>query len=127
MESIKTAKDIASGSLYFIDGLATVRDAINLMNEKSVDFLFIKKRNDHDANGIIVISDIIKGVVVKELKADEVSIYEIMTKPVISIPASMNSKYASRLLLNSKINVAPVEENGAYIGVIHLRDVVMNY
>lgn len=127
MEIVKTAKDIASGSLFFIDGLASVKDAISLMKEKSVDFLFIKKRNDHDANGIIVISDIIKGVVVKDLKAEEVSVYEIMTKPVISIPSSMNSKYVSRLLLNSKINVAPVEENGAYIGVIHLRDLAMNY
>ena len=127
MEIVKTAKDIASGSLFFIDGLASVKDAISLMKEKSVDFLFIKKRNDHDANGIIVISDIIKGVVVKDLKAEEVSVYEIMTKPVVSIPSSMNSKYVSRLLLNSKINVAPVEENGAYIGVIHLRDLAMNY
>jgi signal-transduction protein with cAMP-binding, CBS, and nucleotidyltransferase domain len=127
MESYKTAKDIASDSLYFIDGLATVREAIELMRDKKVDYLFIKKRNEHDANGIIVISDIIRNVVVKDLKAEEVNVYEIMTKPALSIPSTLNSKYASRLLLNSKINVAPVEENGNYIGVIHLRDIVCSY
>jgi signal-transduction protein with cAMP-binding, CBS, and nucleotidyltransferase domain len=127
MESYKTAKDIASETLFYIDGLATVKEAIDLMKEKKVDYLFIKKRNDQDANGIIVISDIIRGVVVKDLKAEDVNVYEIMTKPALSIPASLNSKYASRLLLNSKINVAPVEENGNYIGVIHLRDIVANY
>lgn len=127
MNSFKTAKDIASKSLYYIDGLATVREAIELMKEKQVDYLFIQKRNEQDANGIIVISDIIRGVVNKDINAEEVSVYEIMTKPVISISSNLSSKYASRLLLNSKINVAPVEENGNYIGVIHLRDLVFSY
>jgi len=127
MGTYKTAKDIASDTLYYIDGLATVREAIEIMREKKVDYLFIKKRNEQDANGIIVISDIIREVVVKDLKAEEVNVYEIMTKPALSIPATLNSKYASRLLLNSKINVAPVEENGTYIGVIHLRDIVCSY
>ena len=127
MSSFKTAKDIASKSLYYIDGLATVREAIELMKEKQVDYLFIQKRNEQDANGIIVISDIIRGVVNKDINAEEVSVYEIMTKPVISISSNLSSKYASRLLLNSKINVAPVEEDGNYIGVIHLRDLVFSY
>ncbi|MDP2042975.1 CBS domain-containing protein, partial [Algoriphagus sp.] len=98
-----------------------------LMKENQVDYLFIKKRNEQDANGIIVISDIIRGVIVKDLKPEEVSVYEIMTKPALSISSNLNSKYVSRLLLNSKINVAPVEENGNYIGVIHLRDIVYSY
>lgn len=127
METYKTAKDIASDTLYYIDGLATVREAIEIMREKKVDYLFIKKRNEQDANGIVLISDIIREVVVKDLKAEEVNVYEIMTKPALSIPSTLNSKYASRLLLNSKINVAPVEENGTYIGVIHLRDIVCSY
>ncbi|SDA73755.1 CBS domain-containing protein [Algoriphagus alkaliphilus] len=127
MSSSKSAKDIASLSLYYIDGLASVREAINLMKENQVDYLFIKKRNEQDANGIIVISDIIRGVIAKDLKPEEVSVYEIMTKPALSISSNLNSKYVSRLLLNSKINVAPVEENGNYIGVIHLRDIVYSY
>lgn len=127
MSTFKTAKEIASPNLVYVDGLATVREAINLMREKKVDYLFIKKRSEQDANGIVVISDIIRGVVAKDLKPEEVSVYEIMTKPALSIPSSLNSRYVSRLLLNSKINVAAVEENGNYIGVIHLRDIVYNY
>lgn len=127
MNHYKTAKEIASPTLFYIDGLASVREAIDLMKEKKVDYLFIKKRNEQDANGIVVISDIIRGVVARDFSPDEVSIYEIMTKPALSIPSTLNSRYVSRLLLNSKINVAPVEENGNYIGVIHLRDIVYNY
>lgn len=127
MSTFKTAKEIASLTLVYVDGLATVREAIDLMREKKVDYLFIKKRSEQDANGIVVVSDIIRGVVAKDLKPEEISVYEIMTKPALSIPSTLNSRYVSRLLLNSKINVAPVEENGNYIGVIHLRDIVYNY
>jgi signal-transduction protein with cAMP-binding, CBS, and nucleotidyltransferase domain len=126
MNTNKTAKDIASNKLFFIDGLATVEEAIRMMREHDVSYLFIKKRNEQDANGIIVISDIIKGVTVKDLKPSEVSVYEIMTKPAISIPATLHCKYVPRLLLNAKINVAPVEENGNYIGAIHLKDIVFS-
>jgi signal-transduction protein with cAMP-binding, CBS, and nucleotidyltransferase domain len=88
--------------------------------------LVIAKRNDWDANGILVVSDIIRGVIIPDKKLDEVSVYEIMSKPVISIPASLNARYVSRLLINAKISVAPVEENGQYIGIINLRDFLFN-
>lgn len=126
MNTFKTAKEIASTKLHYIDGLATAKDAVNLMKERDVDYLIIQKRNDQDANGILVISDIIKGVIFPDLNLEEVSVYEIMSKPVISIPASLNARYVPRLLVNAKINVAPVEENGAYIGIIHLRDFLFN-
>lgn len=126
MDTYKKARDIASDKLYYIDGLATARDAIDMMKEKGVDYLIIKKRNDEDANGIVVLSDIIKGAIIPDLEPEEVSVYEIMKKPVISIPASLNAKYIPRLLINARINVAPVEEKGEYIGIIHLRDFLFN-
>ena len=126
MSNYKTAKDIASNKLFYIDGLATAKDAIAMMKEKEVDYLIIQKRNEGDANGILVMSDIIKGVINKDLKPEEVSVYEIMSKPLISIPSTLNTKYIPRLLFNAKINVAPVEQNGEYIGIVHLRDFLFN-
>ncbi|MFN3918271.1 MAG: CBS domain-containing protein [Flavobacteriales bacterium] len=124
--TFKTAKDIASNRLFYIDGLATAKEAADKMKECGVDCLIIEKRNEQDANGIVVLSDIIKGVIIPDLKLDEISVYEIMSKPAISIPSTLNSRYVPRLLVNAKINVAPVEENGKYIGIIHLRDFLFN-
>jgi len=118
METFKKAKEIASDRLFFIDGLASVRDAVQLMKEKNVQALIIQKRNSADANGIITVNDIIKGIIIPNKTIDEVSVYEIMTKPVFSIPAHLNVKYVPRLMLNHKIKIAPVEENGEYIGII---------
>lgn len=126
MNGYKTAKDVCSNKIYYIDGLASVKQAVEMMKENKVDALIIQKRNEKDANGIVVISDIIKKVVVTDLKLEEVSVYEIMTKPVISIPANLNAKYVPRYLINANVKVAPVEENGIYVGLIKLGDSVLN-
>jgi signal-transduction protein with cAMP-binding, CBS, and nucleotidyltransferase domain len=118
METFKKAKEIVSDKLFFIDGLASARDAVQLMKEKNVQALIIKKRSNADANGIITVNDIIKGVIIQDKTLDEVSVYEIMTKPVFSISAHLNVKYVPRLMYNYNVKIAPVEENGEYIGMI---------
>ena len=118
METFKKAKQIASDKLFYIDGLASVRDAAQLMKRENVRALIIKKRNNADANGIVTVHDIIKGVIIPNKTMDEVSVYEIMTKPVFSISAHLNVKYVPRLMYNYSIQMAPVEENGEYIGII---------
>lgn len=126
MEKYTSAKDIASSDLYYIDGLASVRDAIKMMKDKKVRSLIIQKRSESDANGIVTVTDIIKKVIIPNKTLDEVSVYEIMIKPAISIPASMNIKYIPRLMMNANIKFAPVEENGKYIGVISYTQFLFN-
>jgi signal-transduction protein with cAMP-binding, CBS, and nucleotidyltransferase domain len=118
METFKKAKEIASDKLYYIDGLASARDAVQLMKDKNVRALIIKKRDGADTNGIVNVYDIIKGVTIPNKTLDEVSVYEIMTKPVFSISAHLNVKYVPRLMFNYDVPIAPVEENGEYIGII---------
>ena len=118
METFKKAKELASDKLFYIDGLASVRDAVQLMKKNNVQALIIKKRNNADANGIITVNDIIKGVIIPDKTLDEVSVYEIMTKPVFSISAHLNVKYVPRLMYNYNVRIAPVEDRGEYIGII---------
>jgi len=118
METFKKAKDIVSDKLCYIDGVASARDAVQLMKEKEVQALIIQKRNAADANGIVTVNDIINGVIIPDKTLDEVSVYEVMTKPVFSIPAHLNVKYVPRLMHNYNVMIAPVEENGTYIGII---------
>jgi len=127
MGTYKKAKDIATNTLYFIDGLSSAREAVQLMKEKEVHALFIKKRNEEDANGIVTLTDIIKGVIIPDKTLDEVSIYELMTKPVLSIPANLNVRYVPRFLINFNVKVAPVEENGELIGLIDYEQCVYRF
>ena len=116
--NFKNAKDIMSNKLVFIEGLDTAMDAIKKMKSEGVDVLIVKKRNQDDVYGIVTARDIIKKVYIKDLKPLEVNVYEIMSKPVISIPASMNIRYIPRFMSRANIHTAPVDENGEYIGLI---------
>ncbi|WP_158860787.1 CBS domain-containing protein [Lunatibacter salilacus] len=121
-----TAKEAMSRDLIFINGIASTGEAVDLMKEHQVDVLIVNKRNEFDAYGIVVAQDLIRGVLAASRSADDVSVYEIMTKPLVSVPSSMDVKYVARLLLNLGLKQVPVEENGTLIGIISLRSLVFD-
>ncbi|MFN3641255.1 MAG: CBS domain-containing protein, partial [Flavobacterium sp.] len=117
---------MASIFFYYILVLESLKFAVQIFKYKILWYLIIKKRHEADANGIVTVTDIIKNVIILNKTLEEVSVYEIMTKPVLSIPAQMNIKYIPRLMMNAQIKFAPVEENGKYIGVINYTQFLFN-
>ncbi len=109
----------------FIDGLLTAKEAVEIMRREKVDSLIIKKRNDQDAYGIVAIQDLVRKVIIPERASEDVNVFEIMTKPLITVPASMDIRYVARLLLQVNLWSAPVEENGEYIGMISLSTIIL--
>lgn len=124
-ENFKSAKDVMLPKVVFVDGLATAKEAVELMRKEKVDALFVKKRSDKDAFGIVVVADFIREVIIPNRKFEDVNVYEIMTKPVISVPATMNIRYVPRLLMKANIRIAPVEQNGEYLGVVSLSSLII--
>ncbi len=124
--SYLSAKDAMDKKVVFVEGMATAKEAVELMRKHKVDVLVVNKRDHHDAFGIVVVQDLIKGVIVAERTSSEVNVYEIMTKPSISVPADMDVRYVARLLLRAGLRVAPVEESGQYIGMISLSSIVLD-
>jgi signal-transduction protein with cAMP-binding, CBS, and nucleotidyltransferase domain len=124
--SYQSAKDVMTKKVFLVDGMATAKEAVEMMRIEKVESLIVKKRDSRDALGIVNVHDIIKGVIIKDKTSEEVNIFEIMTKPVISVPADMDIRYVARLLMNIRIRMAPVEENGEYIGMISLSDLILN-
>jgi signal-transduction protein with cAMP-binding, CBS, and nucleotidyltransferase domain len=123
---VRRARDVMSTNLILIDGMTTAREAATHMREAKVEALVVDKRHADDAYGLIAIQDLITGVVSTGRSPDNVNVYEIMTKPVISVPASMDIRYVVRMLIQANIRRAPVEENGNYIGMISLNELIYN-
>ncbi len=123
--SFRSAKDVMNKKIILIDGMATAKEAVELMRKEKVESLIIKKRNSQDAYGIVNVHDFIKGVIIQDKTFEEVNVFEIMTKPVISVPADMDSRYVASLLINIGVRMAPVEENGDYIGMISLSNLIL--
>lgn len=123
--NFQSAKEIMSRKIIMIDGMATAKEAVEIMRNEKIDSLIVKKRQPQDAYGIVNVHDFIKGVFLLDKTSEEVNVFEIMTKPVISVPASMDARYVASLLTNVGIRMAPVEENGEYIGMVSLSDLVL--
>ncbi len=120
------AKELMSTDLHFIDGMATAAEAAELMRLKNTDTLLVHKRNENDAFGIVSVQDLVTKVILPERAPLSVNVYELMTKPIISVPADMDVRYVVRLMVRVGIRRAPVEENGAYIGMISLSSLILD-
>lgn len=112
---------------FVVDGLATVREAIDLMNEHRVSSLVVDRRHGHDEFGLIVVHDIAEQVIAQNRSPDRTSVYEVMTKPVLTLDAEMDIKYAIRLLVRFQLSRALVLERGDLMGIVTLRDLVLRY
>ncbi len=120
------AKDVMTKRVVLIDGMATAKEAVEVMRKEGVEALIVKKRHPQDAYGIVVIHDLIKGVIIPDKTSEEVNVFEIMTKPAISVPADMEVRYVASLLMKVGFRMAPVEENGEYIGMVSISDLILD-
>lgn len=124
--SFQSARDVMTKKVVFIDGMATAKEAVEIMRSEKIKALIVKKRNSQDAYGIVSVRDFIKGVIIPDKTSDEVNVFEIMTKPAISVPADMDVRYVASLLIKVGLRMAPVEINGEYIGMVSLSDLILN-
>ena len=126
MTEIIRVKDLMHKEVSSIDGMASAKEATAMMRESGVSELLVSKRDDDDAWGIVTVMDIIKGVLVADRDGETVFVYEIMTKPVITLPAEMDIRYAIRLMDRVGIRRAPVEDQGKIVGMVTLYGVIIN-
>jgi CBS domain-containing protein len=119
--------DVMQTSLHIINGLASVRDAINEMSRLEVSSLVIERRHTSDEYGLLTVRDIAREVVAKNRSASRTSVYEIMTKPALTLSAEMNVKYAIRQLSQFEISRALVTRDDELVGLVSQRDMVIGY
>lgn len=126
MAEIIRVEDIMYKDVLSIDGMASAKEAAAMMRSLRVSELLVARRNDDDAWGIVTVMDIMKDVFVADRDADTVFVYEIMTKPVVTIPARMDIRYAVRLLERIGVRRAPVEYQGEIVGMMTLSSLVLD-
>ncbi len=111
--------------LVTIDGLATVREAAEKMRSEHVTYLLVERRSPDDAWAIVAIRDLVEGVVVPGRAATDVNVYEVMTKPVITVPGDMDIRYVAGLLHHTGLSRVPVEEEDQLVGMISLSSLIL--
>ena len=118
--------EVMIGDVRSIDGLATVSDAAALMRSHSITSLVVDRRDADDEAGLIDIQGIARDVIARNRAPDRVHVYEVMTKPVVSLPATMLVRYAVRHLTTLGLRRAlVVDQERNVIGIVALRDMVL--
>ena len=118
-------KDVMKRKFDMVDGLTTVSETLGKMKHIDTKCVIVNKRHNDDAYGMVLISDIAKQVLAKDKAPDRVNVYEIMSKPVITVEQDMDIRYCARLFEKFGLSRAPVVSEGEIVGIVSLTDLVL--
>ena len=118
-------RDVMVTDLHVIDGLATISDAVAMMKRHGVSSLVVARRGPDDEVGLIDVVGI-AAPLAENRAPDRVNVYEVMTKPVVTVPPDMLARYAVRLLRETGLSRSVVvDEHREAVGIVTLRDLVL--
>ena len=130
MKSIPHIKvgEVMRTEVHSIDPMTPVRDAMRVMREHGVSSLVVLRRDERDELGLVVVSDVANKVIAKNLSPDRVDIYEIMSKPALTLDIAMDIRYAVRMLGDFGLSRGLVTDHERkLVGIVTLRDMVLAY
>ena len=123
---IVRVREVMTENYHLVDGILMVSEALDMMKKTGVHVLIIDKRNDDDEYGIVLLTDIAREVLAVNRAADRINIYEIMSKPVVSVDPEMNIRYCARLFSKLGFSYAPVTSCGKLEGIVGYADLLLN-
>ncbi len=108
-------------NIYSVSQHASVRDAVQQMNEKGIGSLLVM----HGAEpvGIFTERDVLTRVDDSQRDPATTSVGDVMTRDVIVIEPSMRVEEAMAIMTESRCRHLPVVEGGAVTGLISIGDV----
>ena len=117
--------DVMEQDFAVVEGVATVAEALAVMSKRNAHYLLVAKRHDDDEYGIVMIRDIAEHVLAPNRSPERTNVYEIMSKPVVSVQPEMDIRYCARLFHRFGISTAPVIEGGEIKGMVTYDQLVL--
>ena len=117
------ASDIMTTNVVTIRGSATVAEAVKVMKEKGLRALIVSRRTEEDAYGMLTETDIAYKVAAYGRDPKTIRVYEIMTKPCISVNPDLGVEYIARLFANTGVRRAPVIRE-KLLGIVSITDII---
>jgi len=118
-------RDVMKAEVDIVDGKMTVMEALSKMKHVETKSLIVERRDEDDEYGMVLLSDIARNVLAKDRSPDRINIFEIMSKPVVSVDPNMDIRYCARLFDRCGLSRAPVVENKRVVGLISYTDMVL--
>ncbi|MBE0522039.1 MAG: CBS domain-containing protein [Candidatus Methanoperedenaceae archaeon] len=116
MEARLPVKDIMTRGVATIDIKSKVTEMAGKMLEFDIGSIIITDNNS--PVGIVTERDMVKKIISKNLKPDKVSLKDLMTSPLITIPGSEDVNDAMQKMVKMQIRRLPVVENSKLAGIV---------
>jgi CBS domain-containing protein len=114
-------KEVMKPQPVIVQPFITVLEAAKIMRDKKIGNVIIAELQ-HPI-GILTESDIIKKVVCEGKNAQDVSVEEAMTSPLVIIEPYISVQEALKIMGKCNIRRLPVVENNELVGIITQRDI----
>lgn len=124
MSNTQKVSDVMMSNFTKVEGILKVSEALNMMRDMKINAILVEPRDSEDVYGIMTLKDIARKVIGQGRKLHETHVYEIMSKPVLSINADMPIPYAARFLTNFNVSYAMVYDDNKVIGMVSLNGMV---
>jgi len=125
LEKVVRVRDVMKSEVDIVDGMLTVTEALKSMKYPDTRTIVVDKRHPDDEYGVVMFRDMAKRVLARDQSPNRVNIYEIMSKPVVSVHPDMDVRYCTRLLDRFGLSRAPVIEHQKIIGLVSYTDIVL--
>jgi len=125
LKPIVRVAEVMKSDVDIVDGMTTVTEALQNMKYPETRTIIVDKRHDDDEFGVVMFRDIAKRVLAPDLSPQRINMYEIMSKPGISVDPQMDVRYCTKLFDRFGLSRAPVIENGKIIGLVSYTDIVL--
>jgi predicted transcriptional regulator len=122
-----TVRDVMTADPAQIDGMATLSEALQLMQERSISALVVRRRDARDEFGMLLIADIARESVSRNRPTTRTNVYEVMEKPAPAVDADMNIKYAIRHMTRFGLSHCLVLQGRELAGIVTLRDMTLRF
>ncbi len=120
-----TVRDVMKHKFDIVDGMMSVQEAMKAMKYLENKSLIVEKRDENDEYGMVLISDIARKVLAQDRAPERVNVYEVMSKPIVTVDPDMDIRYAARLFDRFGLSRSPVVENGRVVGIVSFTDMVL--
>jgi len=124
-KGIIRVRDVMKSEVDIMDGMRTVTEALRTMKFPDTRTIIVDKRHADDEYGVVMFRDLAKRVLARNLSPDRINIYEVMSKPVLSVSPDMDIRYCTRLFDRFGLSRAPVLEKQQIIGLVSYSDIVL--
>ncbi|HAM35430.1 MAG TPA: signal transduction protein [Elusimicrobia bacterium] len=120
------AQEVMHQGCITIKSNATLSEALEKMRKAQVSSLIVEPREPGDAYGILSRRDLVDRAFVpgpKRFNFSEHRVYELMTKPLVTISPGLKVKYAARMMRRANVRRLPVFDGQKMIGMLTDSDI----